>query len=103
MIKSNDGQTAVEEVAKQLRTDELKERRRACHLEEQQRAYQLEVALNLTDEWIDALVKLHQRYLDALANDSELFGPRVQDTLQDRSEAILALLAADEARQRIDW
>ena len=66
-------------------------------------AFQLEKALNLSDDRIDALLKAHQRYLDALANDDELFGPRVQVALEDRSDAILVLLAADKARQRIDW
>jgi len=94
MIKSNEGQTAVDGAAKQLRADQLKK---------QSRAYQLEAALNLTDEWIDALMKTQERYLHALANDDELFGPGVQVALDDRSDAITALLEADKARQQIEW
>ena len=85
MIKSNEGQTTVDKSAKQLR------------------AHQLEEALNLTDKRMDALMKTHELYCVALANESELFGPRVQVALEDRSAAIMGLLAADEARQQIEW
>ena len=85
MNELKEGQTTTRKAANQLRT------------------YQCEEALNRVDDMIDALMKAHQRYFDALANDDELFGPAVQFALEERSAVMVELLAADQARQKIDW